>query len=321
MMNDLINSSRHIGVYVDNKLTTDADGDQFGYILTDTNNTYGYGGDEQIYSTPQSCHIFIEGDGGALAGIRAQSLIIGSSPSLSGTRTNIIGGDSNTIRPSTFNSTIVGGTRNVISASVSNSSIIGGRCNHISGSNCSTILGGYCNKICVNGSASTILAGTDNVINHFGSSIIAGSQLSTTVASTAYAQNITVKQHLQVGGTTTLSTTTGRIDATNDVVSYSTSDKRLKENIIPIKHALDKIERINGVNFDWKELSEEGIKNIHGNKGHDIGVIAQEIEKVLPDAVTTRKSGYKAVNYEKIVPLLIEAIKEQQIQIDQLKRK
>ena len=52
-----------------------------------------------------------------------------------------------------------------------------------------------------------------------------------------------------------------------------------------------------------------------------MGVIAQEIEKVLPEVVTTRSNGYKAVNYEKIVALLIEAIKEQQIQIDELKTK
>ena len=60
-------------------------------------------------------------------------------------------------------------------------------------------------------------------------------------------------------------------------------------------------------------------KTIHGNEGKDIGVIAQEIERVLPEVVTTRDTGFKAVKYEKIVALLIEAIKEQQIQIDQLK--
>jgi hypothetical protein len=59
---------------------------------------------------------------------------------------------------------------------------------------------------------------------------------------------------------------------------------------------------------------------LHSYKGHDVGVIAQEIEKVLPEVVTTRDNGYKAVKYEKIVPLLIEAIKEQQEQIDELRK-
>jgi len=117
------------------------------------------------------------------------------------------------------------------------------------------------------------------------------------------------------------STTDGRIDATNDVVAYSTSDKRLKENIKPIKNALDKVMNISGVSFDWKELNEEDKKTIHGNTGHDVGVIAQEIEKVLPEVVETRDNGYKAVKYEKIVSLLIEAVKQQQVQIDELKTK
>jgi hypothetical protein len=113
--------------------------------------------------------------------------------------------------------------------------------------------------------------------------------------------------------------TNGRIDAGNDVVAFSTSDKRLKENIKPLDSALDKVLQINGVSFDWKELTEKEKKTIHGNQGHDVGVIAQEIEEVLPEVVTTRDSGYKAVKYEKIVPLLIEAIKEQQKQIEELK--
>jgi len=106
------------------------------------------------------------------------------------------------------------------------------------------------------------------------------------------------------------SATNGRIDAGNDVVAYSTSDERLKENIKPLENALDKINQINGVEFDWIELNDKEKKVIHGNEGHDIGVIAQEIEKVLPEVVTERDSGYKAVKYEKLVPLLIEAVKE-----------
>ena len=62
-------------------------------------------------------------------------------------------------------------------------------------------------------------------------------------------------------------------------------------------------------------------KEVHSFEGNDVGVLAQEIEKVLPEVVATRDNGYKAVKYEKIVPLLIEAIKEQQKQIDELKSK
>ena len=126
---------------------------------------------------------------------------------------------------------------------------------------------------------------------------------------------------LGVGTGAPINNTAGRITATNDIVAFASSDKRLKENIRPIPWAVDKVKQINGVYFDWIPLSEEEEKTIHGNKGEDIGVIAQEIEAVLPELVTTRDNGYKAVKYEKIVALLIEAIKEQQSEIDQLKSK
>jgi hypothetical protein len=111
------------------------------------------------------------------------------------------------------------------------------------------------------------------------------------------------------------SATAGRIDATNDVVAFSSSDIRFKENIKPIENAIDKIRKISGNTYDWKEEN----KIEHGYEGNDVGVIAQEIEAVLPQLVQTRESGFKAVKYDKLVALLIEGIKEQQLQIEQLR--
>jgi hypothetical protein len=109
--------------------------------------------------------------------------------------------------------------------------------------------------------------------------------------------------------------TSGRIDAANDIVAFSTSDIRFKENITPIENAIDKIRKISGNTYDWK--SE--LKDIHGYEGNDVGVIAQEVEAVLPQLVQNRDNGYKAVKYDKLVALLIEGIKEQQLQIEQLR--
>lgn len=106
---------------------------------------------------------------------------------------------------------------------------------------------------------------------------------------------------------------TGDIRASGDITAYFSSDERLKDNITPLEGALNKISQIGGYEFDWNKDSS--------NSGHDVGVIAQEIEKVLPEIVVNRDNGYKAVRYEKIVALLIEAIKEQQLQIDELKSK
>jgi hypothetical protein len=106
---------------------------------------------------------------------------------------------------------------------------------------------------------------------------------------------------------------TGEIVATGDITAYYSSDERLKDNITPLSNALDKINQIGGYEFDWNSDSS--------HSGHDVGVIAQEIEKVLPEVVVDRDTGYKAVRYDKIVALLIQAVKEQQLQIDELKSK
>jgi hypothetical protein len=108
--------------------------------------------------------------------------------------------------------------------------------------------------------------------------------------------------------------TSGRIDAANDIVAFSTSDIRLKENIVPIPNAIEKIRKISGNTYDWKAE----LKDVHGYEGNDVGVIAQEVEEVLPQLVQDRDNGYKAVKYDKLVALLIEGIKEQQQHIDNL---
>jgi uncharacterized coiled-coil protein SlyX len=107
----------------------------------------------------------------------------------------------------------------------------------------------------------------------------------------------------------------GNIQATSDVIAFSSSDKKLKNNIKPIPWALDKINKIGGYTFDWNEDKQDIYK------GTDVGVIAQEIEEVLPELVQTRENGYKAVKYDKLVSLLIEGIKDLSAEVDELKRK
>ena len=78
---------------------------------------------------------------------------------------------------------------------------------------------------------------------------------------------------------------------------------------------------LRGVTFDWKEFEANKNKEIHANEGSDVGVIAQEIEAVFPNLVETRDNGYKAVKYDKLVAVLIEAVKELKEEIDELKNK
>ena len=108
----------------------------------------------------------------------------------------------------------------------------------------------------------------------------------------------------------------GGLTCTGDVTANTSSDKRWKDNIIPIDNPIEKIKKLTGNSFVWKD----GFEVYHSNKGLDYGVIAQEVEEVMPEIVIQRDGGYKGVRYEKIIPLLIEAIKEQQKEIEELKK-
>lgn len=95
------------------------------------------------------------------------------------------------------------------------------------------------------------------------------------------------------------------------------SDERYKENITTLVDPIQSVDRLRGVSFEWKR-SEFPDHNFP--EGEQVGLIAQEVEKVVPGAVNTDSKGYKSVDYAKLVPLLIEAVKEQQRQIEELKQ-
>jgi hypothetical protein len=114
----------------------------------------------------------------------------------------------------------------------------------------------------------------------------------------------------------------GEIRATNEVTAYYSSDASLKENVVPILGALQKIQQIRGVTFDWKKevIDARGGEDGFFVRKHDVGIIAQEVQSILPEVVAQREDGTLAVKYEKIVPLLIESIKELRGQVDSLQR-
>jgi len=94
---------------------------------------------------------------------------------------------------------------------------------------------------------------------------------------------------------------------------YHSSDARWKQNITTIDSALAKVEQLRGVTYEWR-TEEFPEKNF--SKGTQVGLIAQEVEAVIPELVTTDNSGYKAVEYANLVAVLIEAVKEQQAMIN-----
>jgi hypothetical protein len=94
----------------------------------------------------------------------------------------------------------------------------------------------------------------------------------------------------------------------------SVSDERFKKNIQPLQQSLDKVIKLTGVSYDWKTEEYSGMGF---TTGRQIGLIAQEVEAVFPELVLTDDNSYKAVAYDKLVPVLIEAVKEQQESINQ----
>ena len=130
------------------------------------------------------------------------------------------------------------------------------------------------------------------------------------------AANLSGTPNISVGTIAASGTISGTaVTMTGDITSNTSSDIALKENIINIPNPLEKISKIGGYMFDWKD---HGYEDVHG-KGHDTGIIAQEIEAILPEIVNTRETGIKAVNYMKLIPLLVESIKELKTELDKLK--
>jgi hypothetical protein len=133
---------------------------------------------------------------------------------------------------------------------------------------------------------------------------------------------------LQRSAATTMIEVGGAITATDNITAYA-SDRRLKENIVPIDNALKRVEQLNGVHYSWKDnVKDLGFQPSNLN---DTGLFAQEVQAVLPnavklapfdnnDGVSISGENYLTVQYEKVVPLLVEAIKELSAEIKELKK-
>jgi len=121
-------------------------------------------------------------------------------------------------------------------------------------------------------------------------------------------RRVITSNSLTVNGNTNVN---GFLRATGDVIAFSSSDKKLKTNVTKLKNSLSKLDNIEGVEFDWipgYELT-----------GHDVGLIAQEVKSIIPEAVIEREDGNLAINYIKLVPFLVNCVKELKEEIEQLK--
>lgn len=124
-----------------------------------------------------------------------------------------------------------------------------------------------------------------------------------------------IKGDTEIIGATVISgdmLVSGNISATGDIVSFVSSDGRLKDDQAPISGSLEKISKLDPIEFNWSDKQDTYV-------GHDIGLIAQQVQNIAPEIVTERPDGYLAMKYEKMVPLLVGAIQDQQKIIDEIR--
>ena len=157
--------------------------------------------------------------------------------------------------------------------------------------------------------------GSTPVITNTGvTSNVAGTGVS--VSGATGAVTISIGQAVAAASSPTFAglTINGAITATGDITAFYTSDKRHKNNIQTIPNALEKVTKLNGVTWEWNDDVNEVTKSTPKT-----GLIAQEVQEVLPEVVKTRDDGFLALDYSKMMGLMVEAIKEQQTQIEKLR--
>ena len=110
---------------------------------------------------------------------------------------------------------------------------------------------------------------------------------------------------------------TGAMYVGGEIVAYAASDIKLKENISKIDNSLEKLLKISGYQYHWNKIAQEMYPE---RTTLDVGVLAQEVKEIVPSAVVEREDGYLAVKYEKLIPLLIEAVKALKVEIEDMKR-
>jgi hypothetical protein len=135
--------------------------------------------------------------------------------------------------------------------------------------------------------------------------------------------SFTNTQITSLGVGTAPSGTTGEIRATNNVTAYFSSDKKFKTNIAPVQNALEKIKAIGTKTFDWTDeyIASKGGEDFYFVQKNDFGVIAQDVQKVFPQAVRTREDGSLAVDYEKLSTLSFQALIELSARVEALEVK
>ena len=220
-----------------------------------------------------------------------------------------VGGGLHVTGPSTFvglvttsNDLFVGGGISVVGVvTIANDIVLGGNLQTIGGGGAIVSSGGTFGNIQIgttNDNTIDTKTGTGNlIIDSAGGTIDIN-------------DNVDISGNLVCGGSGTF---------TGDLIAFSSSDENLKENLVVIPNALTKVGLMTGYTFDWKSDTEVGYTRLYGGGTQDTGIIAQQVDALgLPGITTTREDGTMAVRYEKLVPVLINAIQELEARVKTL---
>lgn len=180
------------------------------------------------------------------------------------------------------------------------------------------------------GSAYNCTTGTQALVYCDGSNGVFGVNTNTGVGPGAFstlsssgATSLAATQITSLGVGTAASGTSGEIRATNNVTAYYSSDRKFKTNIVPVQNALEKVKEIGTKTFDWTDeyIASKGGEDAYFVQKNDFGVIAQDVQKVFPQAVRTRPDGSLAVDYEKLGTLSFQALIELAARVEALEVK
>lgn len=227
---------------------------------------------------------------------------------------NLTTGTNNTVIGKNAGVQLTTGSNNIILGYNTAPSMSVGESNIILGNNAGPTTGA--NNIIIGNSGANSLTGDNNVV--IGGYVASLTSATNTIVLATAGTTALERMRIDLNGNMGIGTTTpaeklsvaGNITSTGVITAVTltqTSDKRLKKNIAPIDSALEKILGLRGVEFDW----------IKGG-AHEVGLIAQEVEAVVPDLVVTDSKGFKSVKYANVVPLLIESTRQTDAKITAL---
>ena len=242
-----------------------------------------------------------------LAGSISNGKLANSAITIAGTSTSL--GGTITLATITGTSGIISGSSQISGLTTSNLNGTAGITNGQLANSSVTVTAGTG----MSGGGSVSLGGSVTLTNAGVTSVVAGTGVS--VSGATGAVTISIGQSVATSATPTFAglTINGAITATGDITAYYTSDKRHKNNIQIIPNALEKVSKLNGVTWEWNDDVNEVTKSTPKT-----GLIAQDVQSVLPEVVKEREDGFLSLDYSKMMGLMVEAIKEQQTQIHKL---